>query len=129
MENFKAFWLLFFIFLITLGLIYTVHRIVTIYKKSFFVENKITKEKDVLFSNTLYVCKNTQCERKFFRVYQVFEQLKYGLGNENEVSHFGLKTELHIVNNKPIETFEKNRLFVCPTCQKKLLNVQKNLTG
>lgn len=80
--------------------------------------SKDEKTKNVAFSNALYVCKNPDCDRKFFRLYQVLEQWKYGVGSINDYRSVSLKEELKLVVTRTIASFEKGSRLICPTCQK-----------
>lgn len=89
-----------------------------IYAKLQNKPSKDDKVKNITFSNALYVCKNTECDRKFFRVYQVLEQWKYGVGSINDFRTVSLNEEMKLVVSRTIESFEKGSRLICPTCQK-----------
>ncbi|WP_422123931.1 hypothetical protein DHX103_03730 [Planococcus sp. X10-3] len=77
---------------------------------------KEEKKKNVDFSNALYVCKNTECNRKFFRLYQVLEQWKYGIGSVHDFKNISLQAELQIIATQSVESFTTTSKMVCPTC-------------
>lgn len=88
-----------------------------IYSRLIDKSNKVEREINVNFSNALYLCRNSQCNRKFFRVYQILEQMKYGVGPIENYKSISLQGELKLVTTNSIASFEKSTKLICPTCQ------------
>lgn len=73
----------------------------------------LKRQRDLRFSNTLYLCENGRCDRKFFRMYQVFEAYK---SNRMAIPGETNLNELTYSQNVRIQWAEKMGICRCPDC-------------
>lgn len=80
-----------------------------------FRRGDLKHQRDLRFSNTIYLCEDDDCDRKFFRMYQVFEAYK---SNRLTIPGETHVDELSYSQNVRIQWAETIDICRCPDCGK-----------
>lgn len=73
----------------------------------------LKRQRDMRFSNTVYLCENPDCDRKFFRMYHIFEAYKRNLMT---IPGEPVVDELSYAHSVRVKWAEKLGICRCPDC-------------
>lgn len=82
----------------------------------------LKRQRDVRFSNTVYLCENPDCNRKFFRMYHIFEAYKR---NIMTIPGEPIVDELPYSQKVRVKWAEKLGICRCPDCRTDNITLEK----